>query len=94
MKFAGAHPPKGGRRIETATASARLLAQALAAEPREVELTLVNVPAPLPADAAAGAAAEARALVQGPVTLAAAEPALLKGAGFERRGALLSRAIG
>ena len=68
-------PPKGGRRIETATASARLLAQALAAEPREVELTLVNVPAPLPADAAAGAAAEARALVQGPVTLAAAEPA-------------------
>jgi len=68
-------PPKGGRRIETAPASARLLAQALAPEPRDVELTLVTAPAPLPADAASGAAAEARALVQAPVTLAATEPA-------------------
>jgi vancomycin resistance protein YoaR len=68
-------PPKGGRRIETASASARLLAQALAPEPSDVELTLVSAPAPLPADAASGPAADARALVQGPVTLASSDPA-------------------
>jgi vancomycin resistance protein YoaR len=83
-------PPKGGRRIETAVASARLLAQVLSSEPREVELPLVSAPAPLPADAASGAAAEARALVQGPVTLASTEPAQTVTLGLAELGAMLT----